>query len=108
MESQRPKGVCNRRIVCQVKPTLDGARHKYGSSCVGDITNFFLRNSVHNRVENRRKLHELKIEKGTDIMEHFFEFDEMCMKMQASGESMNSVYQLIILLGSLSDDYALS
>ena len=69
------------------------------------LRNFFLRNSVHKRVGNRPKLHELKMKKGTDLMEHFFEFDEMCMKMQASGESMNLDDQLIILLGSLSDDY---
>nr|CCA28259.1 AlNc14C1818G13075 [Albugo laibachii Nc14] len=38
-------------------------------------------------------------------MELFFEFEEMCMKMQDSGESMNLDDQLIILIESLSDDY---
>nr|CCA19021.1 putative polyprotein [Albugo laibachii Nc14] len=50
------------------------------------LRNFFLRNSVHNRIQNRRKLHEFKMRKGGNILEHFCEFDELCMALQASGE----------------------
>nr|CCA21484.1 AlNc14C124G6759 [Albugo laibachii Nc14] len=68
------------------------------------LRNFFLRDSVHNRIQNRRKLHEFKMQKGGNIMEHFFEFDELCMALQAFGEAITFDDQLIILLGSLSGD----
>ena len=69
------------------------------------LKNFYLRNSIHNRVRNRRRLHEFRMEKSQNIMEHFMKFDELCLSMQACGDVISMDEQLIILLGSLSDEY---
>ncbi|KAI9906146.1 hypothetical protein PsorP6_013784 [Peronosclerospora sorghi] len=57
------------------------------------------------RVQLRRKLHEFKLPKGGNVMDRFLRFDDLCMSMQATGQVISSDEQLVILLGSLSDDY---
>ena len=69
------------------------------------LKNFYLRSSIHNRVRNRRRLHEFRMEKSQNIMEHFMKFDELCLSMQAYGEVINMDEQLVILIGSLSYEY---
>ena len=43
------------------------------------LKSFFLRRSIHNRVQMRRQLHEFKMEKGVSVMEHFLKLDELCL-----------------------------
>ena len=69
------------------------------------LKTFFLRRSIHNRVQMRRKLHEFKMSKGGNVMDHFMKFDELCMTMNAIGEEVSYDEQLVILLGSLPDEY---
>uniref|UniRef100_A0AAV1U517 Polyprotein n=1 Tax=Peronospora matthiolae TaxID=2874970 RepID=A0AAV1U517_9STRA len=69
------------------------------------LKTFFLRQSMHNRVQLRRQLHEFKLAKGGSIMDHFLRFDELCMTMQAVGQEISQDEHLVILLGSLTRDY---
>ena len=69
------------------------------------LKNFFLRRSIHNRVQMRRQVHEFKMEKGSNVMTHLLKFDELCMSMQAIGDEIKADEQLVLLLGSLSEDY---
>uniref|UniRef100_A0AAV1T807 Polyprotein n=1 Tax=Peronospora matthiolae TaxID=2874970 RepID=A0AAV1T807_9STRA len=69
------------------------------------LKNFFLRQSMHNRVQLRRQLHEFKLAKGGSIMDHFLRFDELCMTMQAVGQELSPDEHLVILLGSLTKEY---
>ena len=69
------------------------------------LKTFFLRQSMHNRVQLRRQLHEFKLAKGGSIMDHFMRFDELCMTMQAVGQEISQEEHLVILLGSLTREY---
>lgn len=53
----------------------------------------------------RRQLHAFKMQKGDSVMNHFLKFDELCMSMQAIGNEVSCDEQLVILFGSLSDEY---
>ena len=69
------------------------------------LKNFFVRRNTHNRVQMRRKIHEFKMGKGSNILEHLMKFDELCSSMEAISDGMDQDEQLIVLLGSLSADY---
>uniref|UniRef100_A0AAV1TC67 CCHC-type domain-containing protein n=1 Tax=Peronospora matthiolae TaxID=2874970 RepID=A0AAV1TC67_9STRA len=69
------------------------------------LKTFFLRQSMHNRVQLQRQLHESKLIKRGSIMGHFLRFDELCMTMQAVGQEILQDEHLVILLGSQTDDY---
>ena len=69
------------------------------------LKTFFLRQSMHNRMQLRWQLHEFKLAKGGSIMDHFLRFDELCMTMQAVGQEISPDEHLVILLGSLTRDY---
>lgn len=69
------------------------------------LKNFFLRRSLHNRIQKKRELHEFKMKKGGCVMDHFLRFDELCMSMQAIGASIDLDEQLVVLLGSMSEDF---
>lgn len=72
---------------------------------LGDFKDLFLRQSIHKRVQRQRQLQEFKMQKGGNMMDHFLKFDEMCMSMQAIGDEVSQEKQLVILLGSLSEEY---
>nr|CCA27886.1 putative polyprotein [Albugo laibachii Nc14] len=65
----------------------------------------FLRRSIHNHVQMRRKLHEFKMKKEESVLNHFLKFDELCMSMQAIGDEVSHEEQLVILLGILSEEH---
>ena len=69
------------------------------------LKNFFVRRNVHNRVQLRRELHEFKMAKGGNAMDHLMKFDELCHTMAAIGDTLDDSEQLVILLGSLSEDF---
>nr|CCA23134.1 AlNc14C182G8236 [Albugo laibachii Nc14] len=73
-------------VASSISPNLQSmARGANTAAEVWETLHYFLlQNSVHNRIQNRRKLHEFKMQKGGNIMEHFCEFDEVCMALQAS------------------------
>ena len=71
----------------------------------GILKSFFLRRSIHNRVQMRRQLHEFKMQKEGSVMDHFLKFDELCMSVQAIGDEVAHDERLVILRGSLSDEY---
>ena len=65
------------------------------------LRRFFLRRSIHNRVQMRRQLHEFKMQKEGDVMDHFLKFDELCMSMQAIGDKVPRDKQLVIFIWNL-------
>ena len=71
----------------------------------GILKSFFLRRSIHNRVQRRRQLHKFKMQKGASVMDHFLKFDELGMSIQAIGDKVAHDERLVILLESLSDEY---
>lgn len=95
-------------IVCtMIIPSLQSMVRNAGTTAEAweILRSFFLRRSIHNRVQMRRQLHEFKMEKGGSVMDHFLKFDELCVSMQAIGDEVSRDEQLVILLGSLSDEY---
>ena len=70
----------------------------------GILKSFFLRRSIHNRVQLRRQMHEFKMQKGASVMDHLLKFDELSMSMQAIGDEVAHDERLVIMLGSLSDE----
>ena len=69
------------------------------------LQQFFVKNSLHNRVSLRRRLHEFKMDKGDNLMDHFMRFDELVMSMGATGDPMTEDEMLVVLLGSLSEEF---
>ena len=45
------------------------------------------------------------MKKGVSVMEHFLKFDELCLSMQDIRDEVSRDEQLVILLGSLSEEY---
>lgn len=69
------------------------------------LKNFFVQRNVHNRIQLRRELHEFKMAKGGNALDHLMKFDELCQTMAAIGDTLDDSEQLVILLGSLSEDF---
>ncbi|KAJ0412135.1 hypothetical protein ATCC90586_004055 [Pythium insidiosum] len=66
---------------------------------------FFVKQSLHNRVQLRKELHEFTMADGGNIMDHMVRFDDLCAKLSAVGETMSEEERLVILLGSLPVEY---
>lgn len=62
---------------------------------------FFVKQTLHNRVQLRKKLHDFALGAGEDLMKHIVRFDELCARLAAVGETMPEDEKLVILLGSL-------
>jgi hypothetical protein len=66
---------------------------------------FFVKQSLHNRVQLRKQLHEFTMSNGENLMEHVVRFDDLCARLAAVGEKMSDDENIVILLGSLPSDY---
>lgn len=64
-------------------------------------------NTLKNRVLVAKRLHNFKMEDGTRFAEHVDKFKELVMKMEAIGEPLDETRQIVLLLGSLTDEYRL-
>nr|CCA17199.1 putative polyprotein [Albugo laibachii Nc14] len=69
------------------------------------LKKFFLRRSLHNIIQKKRELHEFKMKKGGSVMDRFLRFDELCVSTQAIGAFIALDEQLVVLLGSMSEDF---
>lgn len=69
------------------------------------LREFFVKRSLHNRVQLRKELHEFEMRAGDDLMVHLMRFDELCMRLAAVGDALQEDEKLVILLGSLSSNY---
>ncbi|TMW55192.1 hypothetical protein Poli38472_013954 [Pythium oligandrum] len=69
------------------------------------LERYFVKRNLHNRVNLRKKLHELRMAQGEDISEHMLKFDDLVMAMEAIGDLMEEDEKLVVLLGSVSSDY---
>ncbi|KAE9035953.1 hypothetical protein PR002_g7311 [Phytophthora rubi] len=66
---------------------------------------FFVKQSLHNRVQLRKQLHEFTLSSGGDLMGHIVRFDDICSRLAAVGETMSEDEKVVILLGSLPQEY---
>lgn len=66
---------------------------------------FFMKQSLHNRVQLRKQLHEFAMASGGSLMEHLVQFDELCAKLAAVGDALPEEEKLVILLGSVPSEY---
>jgi len=69
------------------------------------LRGFFVNQNLHNRVQLRKRLHEFEMGAGTDLMQHLMEFDELCLRLSAVGDVVAEDERLVILLGSLPQEY---
>nr|CCA28032.1 putative polyprotein [Albugo laibachii Nc14] len=94
-------------VSTMIRPNLQSMfRSAFGATQAWDIlNNFFLRRSLHNRIQKKRELHDFKMRKGGSFRDHFLRFEELCMSMQAIGASIDLNEQLVVLLGSMSEDF---
>ncbi|GMF31059.1 unnamed protein product [Phytophthora lilii] len=66
---------------------------------------FFVKQSFHNRVQLRKQLHEFTLGSDEDLMTHIVRFDDLCARLAAVGEKMTDDEKVVILLGSLPQEY---
>ncbi|KAE9107495.1 hypothetical protein PF010_g12242 [Phytophthora fragariae] len=69
------------------------------------LRGFFVKQNLHNRVQLRKQLHEFEMSTGDDLMQHLMQFDELCLRLSAVGDVVAEDERLVILLGSLPQDY---
>jgi hypothetical protein len=69
------------------------------------LRSFFVKASLHNKVQLKKELHEFEMSPGSSLMEHLLKFDEICMKLSGVGDKMDDTEKLVILLGSLPSEY---
>ncbi|KAE8908340.1 hypothetical protein PF003_g7482 [Phytophthora fragariae] len=65
----------------------------------------FNRNTLKNRLIVTKKLHNFKMESGTRFAVHVGQFKEIILQMETIGEPLDETRQLVLLLGSLTDEY---
>ena len=53
------------------------------------LKTFFVKKKLHNRVQLWKELHEIVMETGVSLMGHLLEFDELCIRLGAAGDSMD-------------------
>ncbi|GMF45604.1 unnamed protein product [Phytophthora fragariaefolia] len=63
------------------------------------------RNTLKNRLLITKKLHNFKMESGTRVAVHVDQFKEIVLQMETIGEPLDATRQLVLLLGSLTDEY---
>ena len=69
------------------------------------LRSFFVQQNLHNKVQLRKKLSKVQLEEGGNLMNHLMQFDELCLKLVAVGETIGDDEKLVILLGSLPQEY---
>jgi hypothetical protein len=67
----------------------------------------FNRSTLKNRLLVTKKLHNFTMEPGTRFHVHVDQFKELVLKMEAIGEPLDETRQLVLLLGSLTEEYRL-
>ncbi|POM66680.1 Hypothetical protein PHPALM_17422, partial [Phytophthora palmivora] len=65
----------------------------------------FNRKTLKNRLIVTKKLNNFKMEPGTRFASHVDQFKEIVLQMETIGEPLDETRQLVLLLGSLTDEY---
>ncbi|KAF1318037.1 Integrase catalytic core protein, partial [Globisporangium splendens] len=65
----------------------------------------FNRNTLKNRILITKRMHSFKMESGTRFAEHVDRFKELVTKLETIGEVLDESRQIVLLLGSLPDEY---
>ncbi|GMF32142.1 unnamed protein product [Phytophthora lilii] len=63
------------------------------------------KNTLKNRLIITKKLHNFKMEPGNKFAVHVDRFKELVLQLQTIGEHLDETRQLVLLLGSLTDEY---
>ena len=53
------------------------------------LKTFFAKKNLHNRVQLRNQLHEFVMQIGAGLMDLLLKFDELCLKLRATGDNMD-------------------
>ncbi|KAG2782978.1 hypothetical protein PC116_g17478 [Phytophthora cactorum] len=61
--------------------------------------------TLQNRLLVTKKQHSFKMEPGTKFVVHVDKFKELVRQMESIGESLDETRQLVLLLGSLTEEY---
>lgn len=69
------------------------------------LRDFLVKQTLHNRVQMRKELRAFALGPGGDLMTHIVRFDELCSRLTAVGEAILEDERLVILLGSLPQEY---
>ncbi|KAJ0389295.1 hypothetical protein P43SY_011789 [Pythium insidiosum] len=69
------------------------------------LREYYNRSNLQNRIALTRKLHDFKMEEGSNMASHLDRFGELVVAMEAVGDAMDESRQLVILLGSLPAEY---
>ncbi|GMF31110.1 unnamed protein product [Phytophthora fragariaefolia] len=69
------------------------------------LREFFVKQTLHNRVQLRKELHAFALGQVEDLMKHIVRFDDLCSRLAAVGETVSEDERLVILLGSLPPEY---
>ncbi|KAE9045313.1 hypothetical protein PR002_g2280 [Phytophthora rubi] len=72
---------------------------------LGVIAGDFSRNTLKNRLIVTKKLHNFKLVSDTRFAVHVDHFKEIVLQMETIGEPLDEIRQLVLLLGSLTDEY---
>ncbi|OWZ14441.1 hypothetical protein PHMEG_00012083 [Phytophthora megakarya] len=65
----------------------------------------FNKKTLMNRLLVSKKLNYFKMEPGTNFATHVDQFKEIVLQMETIGETLDETRQLVLLLGSLTDEY---
>ncbi|POM77387.1 Zinc ion binding protein [Phytophthora palmivora] len=65
----------------------------------------FNRKTLKNRLIVTKKMDNFKMEPGTRYVNHVDQFKEIVLQMETIGEPLDETRQLVLLLGSLTDEY---
>ncbi|OWZ03488.1 polyprotein [Phytophthora megakarya] len=71
----------------------------------GILREFFVKQNLHNRVQLRKELHDFEMPVGGNLMNHLMAFDDICLRLTAVGDALAEDERIIILLGSLPQEY---
>ncbi|KAE9040709.1 hypothetical protein PR003_g4256 [Phytophthora rubi] len=66
---------------------------------------FFVKQTLHSRVQLRKQLYEFALGAGEDLMTLIVRFHDLCARLAAVGETMPEDEKLVILLGRLPPEY---
>ncbi|KAE8974734.1 hypothetical protein PR002_g25817 [Phytophthora rubi] len=69
------------------------------------LEELFNRNTLKNRLVITNKLHNFKMESGSRFAVHVDQFKQIVLQMETIGEPLDETRQLVLLLGSLTDEY---
>lgn len=69
------------------------------------LRDFFVKQTLHYRVQLRKELNAFALGQGEDLITHTVHFSVLCSRLAAVGEAISEDERLVILFGSLPQEY---